>query len=101
MIQSDPMNTVRILSAALKLISLSAFGVSLFFGWLFYVFYLKWVFRFENGRYFDPVDEVVYEDDSLVLGIISLFVLLFSIVLWLIASKIKSKREMNFEKRNE
>jgi hypothetical protein len=78
------------LSTALKIISVITFGGSLVFGWLFYVFYLKWVFLFENGRYFDPVEEVVYEDDSLVLGIISLFLFLFSVVLWLLASKLRS-----------
>lgn len=95
------MKTVRILSAALRIISLFTFGGSLLFGWLFYVFYLKWVFLFENGRYFDPVDEVVYEDDSLILGIIFLFLLLISVVLWLVASRIKGKRNMKFEKRGE
>lgn len=95
------MKTVRFLGAALRIISLFTFGASLFFGWLFYVFYLKWVFLFENGRYFDPVEEVVYEDDSLVLGILSLFLILISVVLWLLASKIKSKRDMRFEKRDE
>jgi hypothetical protein len=95
------MKTVRFLSAALKMISLITFSASLFFGWLFYVLYLKWVFLFENGRYFDPVEEVVYEDDSLILGVISLFMLLLSLVLWLLASKIKSKRDMKLEKRDE
>ena len=84
------MKALRFLSVALRIISFFTFGASLFFGWLFYVFYLKWVFLFENGRYFDPVEEVVYEDSSLILGIISFFLLLFSVVLWLIASKIKS-----------
>ena len=95
------MKTVRLLSAALKIISLFTFGGCLFFFWLFYIFYLKWVFLFENGRYFDPVDEVVYEDDSLILGIIFLFLLLISVVLWLVASKIKGKRNLQFEKRGE
>lgn len=95
------MKTVRLLSAALKIVSLFTFGGSLFFGWLFYVFYLKWVFLFENGRYFDPVEEVVYEEDSFISGIISLFLFLFSVVLWLLASRIKSKRNEKFEKRDE
>ena len=94
------MKTIRLLSAALRIISLFAFGASLFFGWLFYVFYLKWVFLFENGRYFDPVEEVVYEDDSLVLGIFSFFLILISVVFWLLASRIKSKRDMKLEKRD-
>lgn len=95
------MKTVRLLSAALKIISLFTLGGCLFFFWLFYVFYLKWVFLFENGRYFDPVEAVVYEDSSSVLGIFSLFLLLISVVLWLVASKIKGKRNMKFEKRSE
>ena len=94
------MKTVPVLRVALRIISLFMFGVSLCFGWLFYVLYLKWVFLFENGRYFDPVEEVVYEEDSLVLGVISLFLLLFSIAVWLLASKIKGKRDMKLEKRD-
>ena len=86
------MKTVRFLRAALKIISLFTFGASLLFGWLFYVFYLKWIFRFENGRYFDPVEGVVYEEDSFISGIVFLFLFLFSVVLWLLASKIRSKR---------
>ena len=89
------MKTVRLLSAVLKTISLMAVAASLFFGWLFYVLYLKWIFRFENGRYFDPVEEVVYEEDSSILGIFSFVLLLFSVGIWLLASRIKSKREMN------
>ena len=86
------MKTVRLAIAALKIISLLTFGGSLFFGWLFYNFYLKWVFVFENGRYFDPVEEVVYEDTSSVLGIISLFLILISVVLWLLARKLKANQ---------
>lgn len=89
------MKTVRLLSAVLKTISVITVAASLFFGWLFYVLYLKWVFRFENGRYFDPVEEVVYDADSLVLGVISFVLLLFSIVVWLVASRIKNKRNMS------
>lgn len=95
------MKTVRFLRAALKIISVFTFGVSLLFGWLFYNLYLKWIFRFENGRYFDPVEEVVYEEDSFISGIVSFFLFLFSVVLWLLASRIKSKRDMRFEKRDE
>lgn len=84
------MKTVRLLSTALKIISLFTFGGSLFFSWLFYIFYLKWVFLFENGRYFDPVEEVVYHDSSSVYGIFFLFLLLVSVALWLVASKLKS-----------
>jgi hypothetical protein len=95
------MKAVRLLSTALKIISLFTFGGCLFFFWLFYVFYLRWVFLFENGRYFDPVEEVVYQDSSSVLGIFSLFLLLFSVVLCLLASRVKSNRDVNFEKRDE
>lgn len=95
------MKTVRFLRATLKIISLFAFGASLLFGWLFYNLYLKWIFRFENGRYFDPVEEVVYEEDSFISGIVSFFLFLFSVVLWLLASRIKSKRDMKLEKRDE
>ena len=84
------MKTIRLLSTALKTISVIILAGSLFFGWLFYQLYLKWVFLFENGRYFDPVDDVVYEDESLILGVISLFLLLFSVVIWLLASKLRS-----------
>lgn len=85
------MKIVRLLRPSLKTVSVPIFGGSLFFGWLFYLFYLKWFFLFENGRYFDPVEEVVYEEDSLILGIISLFLLVISVALWLIASKLKAK----------
>ena len=30
---------------------------------MFYEFYLRWYGRFENGRYFDPVESVVYHAD--------------------------------------
>lgn len=95
------MKTVRLLSTALKTISVLTFSGSLFFFWVFYQLYLKWFFRFENGRYFDPVEEVVYEEDSFISGIISLFLFLFSVVLWLLASRIKSKRNEKFEKSDE
>jgi len=32
--------------------------------WMFYEFYLRWFGRFENGRYFDPVESVVYDEGS-------------------------------------
>ncbi|HEX5703401.1 MAG TPA: hypothetical protein VFX97_09410 [Pyrinomonadaceae bacterium] len=82
------MKTLRLLSAALRIISVITFGASLFFGWVFYQLYLKWVFRFEDGRYFDPVEGVVYHDSNFVSGIISLFLFLLSVVLWLLASKL-------------
>ena len=98
---NKPMKTLRFLgAAALKTISVVTLSASLIFGWIFYQLYLKWVFRFENGRYFDPVEDVVYEEDSLVLGVIALFLLLFSIALWLIGSRIKGKRDLKFEKRD-
>ena len=95
------MKAVRLLSTALKIISLLTFGGCLFFFWLFYIFYLKWVFLFENGRYFDPVEEVVYHDSSSVHGIFSLFMLLVSVALWLLSSIIGNKRDINIEKRDE
>lgn len=36
-----------------------------FFGWLWYQQYLKWDFN-ELGRYYDPVDQVVYTDSGFV-----------------------------------
>ena len=95
------MKTVRLLRAGLKVISVFIFSGSLFFFWVFYQLYLKWLFLFENGRYFDPVEEVVYEEDSLVLGIISLVLLVLSVGLWLLALKIRSKRNMKLEKKDE
>lgn len=62
------MKTIRLLSTALKIISVITFGASLFFGWMFYQLYLKWVFLFEDGRYFDPVEDVVYHDTNFVSG---------------------------------
>ncbi len=40
---------------------------------MFYEFYLRWYGRFENGRYFDPVESVVYHDGrGLVWGALAL-----------------------------
>jgi hypothetical protein len=78
----------------LKILSLIAFGLCLLSAWMFYVFYLKWVWVFEDGRYFDPVEEVVYHDTGLVWGVISFLLLLLSILLWFVASKIKNKRDL-------
>jgi hypothetical protein len=60
---------------------------------MFYVFYLKWFSLFENGRYFDPVEEVVYDESSFIWGIISLFLLLVSALLWVLATKIKRQEQ--------
>ncbi|MBD0372400.1 MAG: hypothetical protein ICV60_16270 [Pyrinomonadaceae bacterium] len=86
------MKTVRLLSGGLKIISLLTFGLCLLSGWLFYEFYLKWLPVFEDGRYFDSETGVVYHDTGSVWGILSLSLLLISIVLWLLASKIKGAR---------
>ena len=83
--------SVRLLSGALRLVSLLAFALCLVCGWLFYEFYLKWVSVFEDGRYFDPEEGVVYEDTSFVWVVLSLVALLISIALWLIAGKIKGR----------
>ena len=85
--------TVRLLRGGLKIISLFTFGLGLLAGWMFYVFYLKWLSLFENGRYFDPVEEVVYDESSLIWGIISLFLLLVSALLWVLATKIKRQEQ--------
>jgi hypothetical protein len=85
------MKSIRpLLTWGLRIISLFALVVSAFFGWLFYQLYLKWFFLFENGRYFDPQEEVVYEDSSILLGLFSLLPLLVSVVLWIVAAKLKS-----------
>ena len=76
----------------LKIISLITFGLSVLSAWMFYVFYLKWVWVFEDGRYFDPVEEVVYHDTSFIWGVISFFLLVISIVLWLVALKMNRVR---------
>jgi hypothetical protein len=89
------MKSVRALRGVLKIISLFTFGVCLFFGWLFYELYLKWLPVFEDGRYFDPVEEVVYHDTNFISGILSLSLLLISIILWLVASKIKDERRVS------
>jgi hypothetical protein len=86
------MKAVRVLHGVLKIISLFTFGLCLLSVWMFYEFYLKWLPMFENGRYFDPREEVVYHDTSSIWGILSLSLLLISIVLWLVASKIKDER---------
>lgn len=58
-------------AAALSLI------VSLFFFWMWYEFYLRIDFN-EMGRYFDPATDVVYTDDSFVLGILAFVFLIFA-----------------------
>ena len=83
------MKTVLLLRVGLKFISLFTFGLFLLSGWMFYVFYLRWLSLFENGRYFDPVEEVVYDESSVIWGIISLFLLLVSALLWVLATQIK------------
>lgn len=89
------MTKVGLLSAVLKIISLFMFGLCLLFGWLFYVFYLKWLSVFENGRYFDPETGVVFHDSNFICGVLSLFWLLISIALWLIATKAKGRARVN------
>lgn len=87
------MKTVRLVRGGLKIISVFTFGLCLLSGWMFYVFYLRWFSLFENGRYFDPVEGVVYHDSSDIWGIISLFLLLVSALLWLLATKIKRQEQ--------
>lgn len=52
----------------LKLVSLITLVLCLLCGWLFYEFYFKWMFLFEDGRYFDPATGVVYHDSALIRG---------------------------------
>lgn len=52
----------RLLARVGALVSLSC---AAFFGWLWYQQYLKWDFN-ELGRYYDPVDQVVYTDSGFV-----------------------------------
>lgn len=87
------MKTVRLLRVSLNIISLFTFGLCLLSVWMFYVFYLKWFSLFENGRYFNPVEEVVYDESSIIWGIISLFLLLVSALLWMLATKIKRQEQ--------
>ena len=86
---------VRVLRSLLRLISLIAFALCLLFGWLCYGSYFKWLSVFEDGRYFDPETGVVYHESGFVWGIFSLAALLISITFWLIARKIRARREVN------
>lgn len=52
----------RLLARAGAVVSLA---LSAFFFWLWYAQYLKWDFN-ELGRYYDPVDGVVYTDSGFV-----------------------------------
>ena len=52
----------RLLARVGAVVSLSC---TAFFGWLWYQQYLKWDFN-ELGRYYDPVDQVVYTDSGFV-----------------------------------
>jgi hypothetical protein len=84
--------TMLLLSRFLKLISFLAFGLCLFTGWMFYEFYFKWHSLFgENGRYFDPVDEAIYDDSSSIWGIFFLMALFLGVAAWLVATKIKAR----------
>ena len=74
---------------ALRLVSLLAFSLGAVCAWLFYVFYFKWISVFEDGRYFDPVEEVVYHDTSSIYGVFSLSLVLLAVILWLLASRMK------------
>lgn len=65
------------LSVLLGVVAVITFAAGLLFWWMFYVFYLKWVNVFENGRYFDPVDSIVHHDTAMVNGVIAS-------VLWLV-----------------
>lgn len=82
----------NIIRWVLRAISLIVFGLSLFSAWMFYIFYLKWARVFEDGRYFDPVEDVVYHDTSFIWGVISFVWLLLAILLWLVAPKMNRVR---------
>jgi hypothetical protein len=86
------MRNLRLLSGGLTLIALAAFVLFLLFGWLFYEFYLKWIYLFEDGRYFDPRTETVHHDSSFIWGILSLASLLISIVFRLAARKMRRRQ---------
>ena len=88
------MKIFPLLRGGLKIISLFTFGLCLLSVWMFYVFYLKWYSLFENGRYFDPKEEVVYDESSFIWGIISLFLLLVSALVWVLATKIKRQERV-------
>jgi hypothetical protein len=79
------MRSRRFLSVGLDLAALAALAACILSGWLFYEFYLRWVSKFEGGRYFDPETGVVYHDSSFLWGIISLACLLTSAALRLAA----------------
>jgi hypothetical protein len=62
------MRTQKLLSGLLRVFSSVALVVSVLSGWLFYQLYFKWRSLFEEGRYFDPEESVVYHDSSFCLG---------------------------------
>jgi hypothetical protein len=67
------------------------FAVGLLWWWMFWVFYLRFVTVFENGRYFDPVEEVVYTDSGMVHGIIAALLWAISAAAVLVLQGIKSR----------
>ena len=84
-----------VLRVLLYITAVVTFAVGLLWWWMFYVFYLKWVTVFENGRYFDPVDEVVYTDSGMVHGVIAA-------ILWLIcAAAVFAVRKLSGMRRDE
>lgn len=65
------LNTRLIARFALHVIAVVTFSGGVLFAWMFYVFYLKWVGSFENGRYFDPDSLIVYHESSSVSGVLA------------------------------
>lgn len=69
---------LSIFAAALGLIGAFSF-------WIYIEFYWKYRDLFQNGRYFDPDESVVYDEQSAVWGAIAAMFILGSIALLLLA----------------
>ena len=82
------MRNLKLISGALGVAAVGAFGLAFVFGLFFYTFYLKWVTLFENHMYFDPQSGIVYHDSSSVHGILAALFLLVSISCLLLRWKI-------------
>lgn len=88
------MNKLKRAVAIYLFFSLSAgcLGCGLFALWGYYFFYLRWAGRFNGeGRYFDPVEGVVYSADSSGDLLVSVLAFLLALVLWLMGRALRKK----------
>lgn len=75
-------NTLSFRQILLALAALFSALMSSLFGYLYFELYWRWRDLFyENGRYFDEQEAVVYQDDSAILIVPALFCALLTLLL--------------------